>query len=163
MTFSFLNVYNLTKELFELMSTKRQAEIRAQKTGTEIDFTPNVAKKPASAHYVMNSVLIAEIIKCNNEDRLSEELVRMFYQIAEKLSMKIMYNDPEDRKDCIATAVMDCVLYWKNFNPETSTNGFAYITSICKNGFAKGWKRMEKMKFPDSACIPINSNNIYNL
>ena len=146
------------------MSTKRQAQIRAQKAGVEfIDNTlDNPAKKSSDSHYVKNSVLREELIKCRDQDKLTDEAVSMFTQIATKLSASIKYNDPEDRKDCIAYAVLDCVRYWRNYDPSVSENAFAYITSVCRNGFAKGWRALGKMKCPDSQVISL-SDDIYSL
>ncbi len=146
------------------MSTKRQAQIRVQKEGVEfIDNTlDNPAKKSSDSHYVKNSVLREELIKCRDQDKLTDEAVSMFTQIATKLSASIKYNDPEDRKDCIAYAVLDCVRYWRNYDPSVSENAFAYITSVCRNGFAKGWRALGKMKCPDSQVISL-SDDIYSL
>ena len=146
------------------MSTKRQAQIRAHKEGVEfIDNTLDApTKKSSDSHYVKNSILREELKKCKEQDMLTNEAVNMFTQIATKLSAGIKYNDPEDRKDCIAYAVLDCVRYWRNFDPDVSENAFAYITSICRNGFAKGWRALGKMKCPDSLVISL-SDNLYSL
>ncbi len=146
------------------MSTKRQAQLRAEKEGVEfIDNTLNKSgKKEVDSHYVKNSVLKEELIKCREQNELTDEVVSMFTQIATKLSAGIKYNDPEDRKDCIAYAVLDCVRYWRNYDPSVSENAFAYITSVCRNGFAKGWRALGKMKCPDSMVISL-SDNLYSL
>ena len=144
------------------MSTKRQAEIRAERSGEEMNFTPNIAKKTSSDHYIKNSILTAELIKCKQQDELTPEAVQMFVAIATKLSNTMHYTNPDDRDDCISTAVLDCIKYWRNFDPEKTMNGFAYITSICKNGFAKGWRQLGKMQLPDSKKVSL-SDNIYNI
>lgn len=142
------------------MSTKRQAQIRAERDGVEfIDNTlnnPNT-KKP-ELHYVKNAVLRDELIRCKKQDKLSDEAVKMFMQIATKLSQKIKYNNEMDREDCIAYALMDCIKYWKNYDSDVSDNAFAYITSVCRNGFAKGWRALGKVKCPDSSIISLSSN-----
>lgn len=145
------------------MSTKRQAQIRAQKEGVEfVDNTLDNPKKASDSHYVKNSVLRDELIKCKEQDKLTNEAVEMFTQIATKLSASIKYNDPEDRKDCISYAVLDCVRYWRNYDPSITENAFAYITSVCRNGFAKGWRALGKIKCPDSLVISL-SDNLYSL
>lgn len=146
------------------MSTKRQAQIRAQQEGVEfIDNTlNNPNKKDSGSHYVKNSVLRDELIKCREADKLTDNAVRMFTEIATKLSSTIKYNTPEDREDCIAYAVLDCVRYWRNYDPAVSENAFAYITSVCRNGFAKGWRALGKVKCPDSSVISL-SKNLYSL
>jgi len=145
------------------MSTKRQAQLRAAAEGVEfIDDTLNQGKKDPSSHYVKNADLLAELKKCKETGELSTEAVLMFQQIATKMSSKLKYNNEMDREDCIAFAVLDCIRYWKNFDPDVSTNPFAYFTSMCKNGFAKGWRALGKMQCPDSLCVPI-SDDIYSL
>lgn len=52
----------------------------------------------------------------------------MFSAIAKKLSNMMVYQDQEDRKDCINYAIMDCILCWENFDTEKSKNPFAYFT-----------------------------------
>lgn len=145
------------------MSTKRQAQLKAAAEGVEfVDETLNQPKKPASGHYVKNSELLAELKKSKEQGELTTEAVLMFKQIAERLSVKLRYNNPADREDCISSAVMDCIRYWQNFNPDVSENAFAYITSVCKNGYAKAWRQLGKMKFPDSMCVPI-TDEIYSI
>ena len=86
----------------------------------------------------------------------------MFLQIATKLSKMLKYTNDDDRDDCIYHAVSDCISYFNDFNPEKTKNAFAYITSICTNGFAKGWRKLGKMKFPDASMLSL-SDNIYSL
>ena len=69
------------------MSTKRQAQLKAEKEGIEfIDDTLDQPKKAASSHYVKNADLLAEIIKSKQQDELTEEAAKMFVQIATKMS-----------------------------------------------------------------------------
>jgi len=115
----------------------------------------------ASNHYVRNKDLYDELVKCKDASIVaSEELIQMFYLIAENLSRKFTYKHEEDRQDCIQTAVIDCYTYSKNFNPKYK-NAFAYITQIQKNGFAKAWRILHRI--PESSQISVNRNEIYNL
>ncbi len=145
------------------MSTKRQAQIKAEKEGVEfIDDTLDQPKKPTSSHYVKNADLLAEIIKCKEQDELTEEAAKMFVQIATKMSTMLKYNNHDDREDCISAAVLDCIRYWRNFNPDITQNAFAFFTSVIRNGFAKGWRSLDKIQCPDSMRVPI-SDDIYSL
>lgn len=146
------------------MSTKRQAQIRAEKEGVEfVDNTLNQSgKKDSGSHYVKNSVLRDELIRCKELDMLTNEAAVMFNDIATKLASTLKYNNPDDRDDCIAYAVMDCARYWRNYDPDVSENAFAYITSICRNGYAKAWRALGKMKCPDSKIVSL-SDNLYSL
>jgi DNA-directed RNA polymerase specialized sigma subunit len=116
----------------------------------------------ATNHYVKNSELREEIIRCKKNDVLSEEAINMFIILAKKYSNKYQYMYEEDREDCISFAVMDCYLYWRGYDPERSQNAFAYYTQIVKNGFAKGWRRLYG-NLPKSRKISLSTNNIYNI
>jgi len=148
------------------MSTKLQAKLRCEKNGEEfVDETlGSVGRTVENDHYVKNADLYNEIVYCkeNNNGLATDKLAKMFIKIATKLSNKLMYTNPDDREDCIYYAVADCLKYFKDFDPNVSKNAFAYITSICSNGFAKGWRALGKMKFPDSIMLSL-SDNIYSI
>jgi hypothetical protein len=158
-------VYNIKGVFFIKMSTKLQAKLRCEKENKEfIDETlSSIGRTSADKHYVKNSVLYAEMKKCIEEGKCSDQLCMYFYNIATRLSNKMHYNDEDDRADCIQSAVMDCVKYYNRFKPEITTNAFAYITSICTNGFAKGWRSLGKMKCPDSLKLSISTDNLYSI
>lgn len=113
-------------------------------------------------HHVKNKDLREEIIKCKQEDELSDKALKMFMLMADRFSNKMGYVYPEDKEDCISYAVMDCYLYWRGYDPEKSTNAFAYYTQIIKNGFAKGWRKLYG-HMPMSSKISISQHSIYNL
>lgn len=147
------------------MSTKLQAKKRAEANGEQfVDTTlPDPKKKyNVNTHYVRNDDLRNELIKSKEQGELTETAVCMIMQIAEKLSLKLKYTDPQDREDCVAYAIMDCIKYWRGYDPNITKNAFAYMTTICTNGFAKGWRALGKLKCPDSLKIPI-SEAIYSL
>jgi DNA-directed RNA polymerase specialized sigma subunit len=114
------------------------------------------------AHYVKNSDLRNEIIRCKEKDEISREAIEMFQLMARKFSDKLTYIYEEDREDCIAFGVMDCYQYWRGYNPEKSQNAFAYFTQIIKNGFAKGWRKLYG-NMPKSKKISISNDKLYNI
>jgi len=148
------------------MATKLQAKIRSEKEGVEfVDNTlVNVGRTPIAEHYVKNKDLYDEIMYCkeHNNGLATDKLANMFINIASKLSNCLNYNNPDDREDCIYFAVADCIKYFNDFDPTVTKNAFAYITSICSNGFAKGWRALGKMKCPDSMVVSL-SDNIYSI
>jgi hypothetical protein len=52
-----------------------------------------ILKKDKSGHYVPNAILLAELIKCKENDELSEDAALMFTAIATKLSMRLKYTN----------------------------------------------------------------------
>lgn len=158
------------------MATKLQEKIRCEREGREfVDNTlSSVGQTPEKQHYVRNIDLYNEIVWCKKNNTnydaslgkevvlASDKLASMFLQIASKLSNKLMFPSQEDREDVIYTAVGDCIKYFDNFDPEVSKNAFAYITSICTNGFAKGWRALGYMKLPAALRLSL-SDNLYSL
>ena len=148
------------------MSTKLQSKIRCEKAGEEfIDETlSSVGRTSEEEHYVRNIDLYNEIIYCkqHNGGRASEKLGEMFIKIASKLANKVKYKNPDDRDDCISHAVEDCLRYFDRFDPDKSKNAFAYITTMCTNGFNKGWRSLGKKNFPDSIMMSLD-DNIYTI
>lgn len=91
--------------------------------------------------YLTNKTLIPMMKASKEADQPTPELVKAFQLIADKVINKYNYNDYEDKKDCVATAVYDQLLYWRNFDFEKSDQVFQYLTSIVFNGIKKGWKQ----------------------
>lgn len=89
----------------------------------------------AKPHYVKNKDLMPEIVAYRETGLCSEKLGGMFLLIARNLSNKGNFINYTWKDDMIQEAVLTCVKYSKNFNPEKSNNPFAYVTTICKNAF----------------------------
>lgn len=70
-----------------------------------------------------------EMTKCKKEDKLSDKAVGMLKIFAENISRKYYFEDEDDRQDAIAHAMMDFVLYWKNFK-EVSLVKIAFVGSL---------------------------------
>lgn len=98
-------------------------------------------------HYVTNKTLVPEIIKSKEQGELTPEAIKMLIMLSERAIRKLQYKNPEDRRDCLAFAQMDLFKYWDRFNPEKSTNAFAYYTQIAKKGYAKGWNKLHPKKY----------------
>jgi DNA-directed RNA polymerase specialized sigma subunit len=97
-------------------------------------------------HYVKNKDLLAEVIKSKENGKLTPQAVEMFRKIAKESNKNLSYKNPMDREDCISSAIEDMLKYWDRFDPEVSTNAFAFYSQMAKNGFAKGWKKLHHPK-----------------
>lgn len=86
-------------------------------------------------NYVNNADLKEEILKVKETGRYSDKLGRMVYLIAQRLSNKPNFANYSYKEDMISTAVLTTLKYIKNFNPEKSSNAFAYVTQICWRAF----------------------------
>lgn len=128
---------------------------------------PGIKVKKDGKIYVSNPVLLQEMIKSKQQDELTKEAIEMLQVLLENMVSSLVYENPEDKKDCMAYAMLDFLMYWRNFNPEISSNPFAYFTSMGTNGIKKGWralgyKEYNGEKYQRSLFTSID-NNIHTL
>lgn len=129
-------------------------------------------KKRGDTHYINNKEFTAAIIECKKTATLNPFVIDCFISLANRAVDRLYFRDYRDREDCIQSAILDCLKYWKSFD-ETKTdnpNAFAYFTQICKNGYAKEWKKIHKKTGLDPSdtleFISINTsgeNSVYSI
>jgi len=78
-----------------------------------------------------------------NKPRISNYLGECFLKIATHLSYKPNFVNYMFREDMICDGIENCVQYIHNFNPEKSSNPFAYFTQIIHYAFLR---RIQKEK-----------------
>ena len=104
-----------------------------------------MARAPAK-HYVDNKKFFTEILiyksQCveaekegNLKPRIPPYLGECLYKIAFRLSLKPNFVNYTFREDMVADGLEKCITYFNNFNPEKSTNPFAYFTQIIYYAF----------------------------
>lgn len=113
------------------------------------------------ANYVDPEEFRKEILLSKERNELTPRSVEMIMLMAQETSKKLKYRDEEDRKDCIAFAIMDVIKYWRSFDPAKSKYPFAYYTQIIKNGFAKGWKKLHPLS--STAKVSLSNDSLYSL
>lgn len=97
-------------------------------------------------YYVRNKDLLAEILKCREDDVITEELGRMVLQIATNYSKKGNFASYTWKEDMISEAVLTCLRYMHNFDPKKSDrpNPFAYFTTVIHNAFINYIRKQNK-------------------
>ena len=107
-----------------------------------------------SEHYVNNKEFLEALIVYRNKVRIAHEkgeptpritnyLGECFLKIATHLSYKPNFVNYMFREDMICDGIENCVQYIKNFDPEKSSNPFAYFTQIIHYAFLR---RIQKEK-----------------
>ena len=107
-----------------------------------------------SEHYVNNKQLLealivyrAKVATAKENDlpkpRITNYLGECFLKIATHLSYKPNFVNYMFREDMISDGIENCVQYIKNFDPEKSSNPFAYFTQIIHYAFLR---RIQKEK-----------------
>jgi hypothetical protein len=103
-------------------------------------------KKRGDSDYINNREFTSEIIQCKQNGELSKFAIFCFDKLANRAVDRLYFRDPRDREDCVQSAILDCLKYWQSFDETKSKcpNAFAYFTQICKNGYAKEWKKIHR-------------------
>ena len=100
----------------------------------------------ASKHYVNNAKFLEEIKEYRNnyldtKDKgeesplLPDYIGECFMLIAERLSHRPNFMNYAFREDMISDGIENCLQYVNNFDPEKSSNPFAYFTQIIYYAF----------------------------
>ena len=107
-----------------------------------------------SEHYVNNKEFLYAIVAYKKDIRDAEEagqpkpvipryIGECFLKIATHLSYKPNFVNYMFKDDMVCDGIENCVQYINNFNPEKSTNPFAYFTQIIHYAFLR---RIQKEK-----------------
>ena len=113
-----------------------------------------MTKRRRSEHYVNNKEFLIAIVEYkamvrraaeNGEPkpRITNYLGECFLKIATHLSYKPNFVNYMFKDDMICDGIENCVQYINNFDPEKSSNPFAYFTQIIHYAFLR---RIQKEK-----------------
>ena len=117
------------------------------------------AKAKGKNHYVDNAEFLQEmiayrksVISAQNrgwkkKPRVPDEIGTKFMKIAEHLSYKPNFINYTFRDDMIGDGVENCVQYIDNFDPEKSSNPFAYFTQIIYYAFLRRIQKEKKQLY----------------
>lgn len=113
-------------------------------------------KKPK--HYVNNADFLKALIeykeKCVEankadieEPRIPNYVGECFLKIAEHLSRKPNFISYSFRDEMIADGIENCMMYFRNFDPDKSKNPFAYFTQIIYFAFLRRIMKEKKQLY----------------
>ena len=111
-------------------------------------------KNTKKEHYVDNKAFLAAMIEyrkiCNKAKKdkrdkppVTDYIGECFLKIANHLSYRPNFINYTFRDDMISDGIENCLQYMDNFNPDKSTNPFAYFTQIIYYAFIR---RIQKEK-----------------
>lgn len=106
----------------------------------------NVAEKEIEGFLDLNEEEKFQTLKSwksKDKPRISNYLGDCFLKIATHLSYKPNFVNYMFREDMISDGIENCVQYMLNFNPDKSSNPFAYFTQIIHYAFLR---RIQKEK-----------------
>ena len=109
----------------------------------------------AKAHYVDNKLFYTVLLQYKKDvdqaktenkfkPRIPEYVGECLYKIATRLSTKPNFINYTYRDEMISDGIENCISYLDNFNPEKSTNPFAYFTQIIYFAFLRRIQKERK-------------------
>lgn len=109
-------------------------------------------------HYVNNKTLYEEMVKYRNavksaaaEGKSKPQIPRYIGEcllmICNKLSTKPNFMNYSYRDDMVADGIENCIGAIDNFDPDKSTNPFAYFTQIAWNAFIRRIQKEKKQSY----------------
>jgi hypothetical protein len=130
--------------------------------------------KAKSVHYVDNEKFLKEMViykreyntaKEAGEDppMISEYVGECFMKIANRLSYRPNFINYAFRDDMISDGIENCVQYIKNFDPEKSSNPFAYFTQIIYYAFIRRIQKEKKQLYVKYKTMDAHSSLLDNV
>ena len=121
-------------------------------------------KKKVTQHYVDNKKFLEAMViyrdkvnsaKENNRKKpdVTNYIGECFLKIANHLSYRPNFINYTYRDDMISDGIENCLQYMNNFNPEKSTNPFAYFTQIIYYAFIRRIQKEKKQMLVKSKLI----------
>jgi len=109
-------------------------------------------------HYVNNTDFLKalidyrqECIEAQNNNKPDPQITNYigscFLQIAEHLSRKPNFVMYSFREEMISDGVENCLMYFRNFNPDISNNPFSYFTQIIYYAFLRRIAKEKKQLY----------------
>ena len=109
-------------------------------------------------HYVDNKRLYATLVEYRDKRLAAEEagdprppipnyVGECLLQIATRLSYKPNFANYMFREEMVGDGIENCINYLNNFNPDKSTNPFAYFTQIIYYAFLRRIDREKRQLF----------------
>ena len=134
----------------------------------------DILAKPKSIHYIDNEKFLKEMVIYKREfdeakakeelpPMISEYLGDCFMKIAQRLSFRPNFINYAFKDEMISDGIENCVQYIKNFNPEKSSNPFAYFTQIIYYAFIRRIQKEKKqlyIKYKTMESSPSLSENV---
>lgn len=117
-----------------------------------------VPKKKKSNHYIDNKLFYTEMVKyynaCQEAKKAGEErpvvpdyVGKCIMMIATRLATRPNFVGYSYRDEMVGDGIENCLTYIHNFNPEKSTNPFAYFTQIIYYAFLRRIQKEKKQLY----------------
>lgn len=114
--------------------------------------------KEKKVNYVDNAKFYREIVEYKRRvdesvkegrdpPRLPEYIGECIWKIANKLSNKPCFINYSYRDEMVSDGIENCIMYFKDFDPNKTQNPFAYFTQIIYYAFLRRISKEEKNRY----------------
>lgn len=114
--------------------------------------------KKEKPHYVDNKKFYAEIVKYRESvaianlegreaPRMPNYIGECIYKIATKLALKPCFMNYSFKEEMIDDGIENCIMYFKDFDPNKTQNPFAYFTQIIYYAFLRRIAKEERDRY----------------
>lgn len=115
-------------------------------------------EKKSKTHYVDNQRFFQEIVAYKKkvsdakesgleEPRIPDYIGECIWKIADKLSTKPCFINYSYRDEMISDGIENCILYFKDYNPDIGQNPFAYFTQVIYYAFLRRIHKEERNRY----------------
>lgn len=113
--------------------------------------------------YLNNKDLLAEVKRSKRKGEMSDKLARMLQMLCTRYAKKGNFINYTYNEDMQAYAMMMLVRTWNSFNPEKSSNPFAFFTQCIKNSFIQYLNQEKRQRnIRDLALVDQGLNPSFN-
>jgi len=105
--------------------------------------------KTYNKSYLKNKDLYNEIVLSLETKEPTNQLIKYFILMTNKISEKFQFKNYDDKKDSIQDALLLLLKNWKLFDPKYP-NAFAYYTEIIKRSFVASHNSRTKIHLVDN-------------
>lgn len=103
-----------------------------------------ITKRKKSKNYLNNKDLLIEWQLSYDQDEMTPEFSNMIKLLTKRYSSKVRFNVCDTfRDDMESFALVTATKVWRSFDPEKSSNPFAYFTQVVKRAFYQ-FQNMER-------------------
>ena len=123
-----------------------------------------MSKKKPSINYVDNTEFYNRLVEWKNsgEEKIPDDIAITIMSICKNLAKSGKFSGYSWVEAMIGDAILSCVKFCRNFDPEKSKNPFAFYTQIAYNAFIKRIQ-LEKSKLDGLAEYRDSISSLYEI
>jgi len=119
--------------------------------------------KKKKKNYLNNSDMLAEIDRCHDQNKLTDEMAKMFMCLVKRYASIPRFSGYSYNEDMQSLALLTLVEMWRKFDRTRFFNPFAYYTQIVHNAFHQFDNKERKQRdIRDAVLVDFGRNPSFN-